>query len=217
MRTFECAAILFDLDGVLVDSTGSVDRHWRMWAKERNIDPEKVLEVAHGVRTIEVVRKLAPHLDAAAEVVRIEKREAEDQEGVAVMLGAAELLKAIPEGLWCVVTSGTRHLATSRLKLANLSTPKVLVSADDVSRGKPDPEPYLIGANLLGVVPAECLVIEDAPAGIRAARAGGMKAIGLTSTYPASELQEADAVVQRLAQIRVGRSNGGLGLRVSIE
>ncbi len=152
MRTFDCAAILFDLDGVLVDSTGSVDRHWRMWAKERNIDPEKVLEIAHGVRTIEVVRKLAPHLDAAAEVVRIEKREAEDQEGVAVMPGAAELLKAIPEGRWCVVTSGTRHLATSRLKLANLPAPRVLVSADDVCRGKPDPEPYLMGANLLGEV-----------------------------------------------------------------
>lgn len=216
MRTFDCAAILFDLDGVLVDSTGSVDRHWRMWAKERNIDPEKVLEIAHGVRTIEVVRKLAPPLDAAAEVVRIEKREAEDQEGVAVMPGAAELLKAIPEGRWCVVTSGTRHLATSRLKLANLPSPKVLVSADDVSRGKPDPEPYLMGASLLGMNPAECLVVEDAPAGIRAARAGGMKAIGITSTYPPGELQEADAVVQRLGQIKVGRSNGG-GLRVSVE
>lgn len=214
MRTFECAAILFDLDGVLVDSTGSVDRQWRMWAEESNIDPGKVLEIAHGVRTIEVVRKLAPHLDAAAEVVRIEKREAEDHQGVSVMPGAPELLKAIPEGRWCVVTSGTRHLATSRLKLANLPTPKVLVSADDVSRGKPDPEPYLMGASLLGMNPAECLVIEDAPAGIRAAHAGGMKAIGLTSTYPASQLQEANAVVQKLAQIKVGRSNGKLSLRV---
>jgi sugar-phosphatase len=217
MRTFECAAILFDLDGVLVDSTRSVDRQWRLWAKERNINPGRVLEIAHGVRTIEVVRKLAPHLDAAAEVVRIEKREAEDQEGVAVMPGAAELLKAIPEGRWCVVTSGTRHLATSRLKLANLPVPRVLVSADDVSRGKPDPEPYLMGASLLGIIPTECLVIEDAPAGIRAACAGGMKAIGLTSTYPAPQLQEADAVVQKLAQIKVGRSNDGLGLRVSVE
>ena len=217
MKTFDCAAILFDLDGVLVDSTGSVTRQWRRWAEEHSLDPQKVLEIAHGVRTIEIVRTLAPHLDAEAEVKRIEKREADDQEGVAVMPGAAELLKAIPEGRWCVVTSGTRYLATARLKLANLPTPNVLVSADDVSKGKPDPEPYLMGAKLLGINPAECLVIEDAPAGIRAAHAGGMKAIAITSTYPASELQEADAVAHRLPQIRV-RSGGGPGrLTVSVE
>jgi sugar-phosphatase len=204
MKAFDCAAILFDLDGVLVDSTGSVTRQWRRWAEEHDLNPQQVLEIAHGVRTIEIVRKLAPHLDAAAEVIRIEKREADDQEGVAVMPGAAKLLKAIPEGRWCVVTSGTRYLATARLKLANLPTPQVLVSADDVSKGKPDPEPYLMGAKLLGVNPAQCLVIEDAPAGIRAAHAGGMKAIGITGTYPASELQEADAVVQKLVQIKVG-------------
>jgi sugar-phosphatase len=217
MKTFDCAAILFDLDGVLVDSTGSVTRQWRRWAEEHNLDPQKVLEIAHGVRTIEIVRTLAPHLDAEAEVKRIEKREADDQEGVAVMAGAAELLKAIPEGRWCVVTSGTRYLATARLKLANLPTPNVLVSADDVSKGKPDPEPYLMGARLLGMKPAECLVVEDAPAGIRAAHGGGMKAIAITSTYPASELREGDAVVQKLPQIKV-RSGGGPGrLTVSVE
>jgi len=217
MKTFDCAAILFDLDGVLVDSTGSVTRQWRRWAEEHNLDPQKVLEIAHGVRTIEIVRTLAPHLDAEAEVKRIEKREADDQEGVAVMAGAAELLKAIPEGCWCVVTSGTRYLATARLKLANLPTPNVLVSADDVSKGKPDPEPYLMGAKLLGMKPAECLVVEDAPAGIRAAHGGGMKAIAITSTYPASELREGDAVVQKLPQIKV-RSGGGPGrLTVSVE
>jgi sugar-phosphatase len=216
MKTFECTAILFDLDGVLVNSTGSVDRQWRRWAEERNVDPEKVIEIAHGVRTIEVVRKLAPHLDAEAEVIRLEKREAEDQEGVAVMPGAAELLKAIPEGRWCVVTSGTRHLATSRLKLAKLPTPKVLVSADDVSKGKPDPEPYLRGANLLGMNPSQCLVVEDAPAGIRAAHAGRMRAIGISSTFPAAALQEADAVVRRLAQIKVGNLKDGGGLEISV-
>jgi len=217
MKTFDCAAILFDLDGVLVDSTGSVTRQWRRWAEEHNLDPQKVLEIAHGVRTIEIVRMLAPQLDAEAEVKRIEKREADDQEGVAVMTGAAELLKAIPEGRWCVVTSGTRYLATARLKLANLPTPNVLVSADDVSKGKPDPEPYLMGAKLLGMKPAECLVVEDAPAGIRAAHGGGMKAIAITSTYPASELREGDAVVQKLPQIKV-RSGGGPGrLTVSVE
>ena len=198
-----------------MDSTGSVTRQWQMWAEEQNIDPQRVVEIAHGVRAIEIVRTLAPHLDAATEVARIEKREAADQEGVAVMPGAANLLKAIPEGRWCVVTSGTRYLATSRLKLANLPTPKVLIAADDVSKGKPDPEPYLMGAKLLGMNPAECLVIEDAPAGIRAAHAGGMKAIGITSTYPASELQEADAVVQKLVQIKV--RSVGQNLTVNVE
>ena len=217
MKRFDCAAILFDLDGVLVDSTGSVIRQWRRWAEEQSLDPQKVVEIAHGVRTIEIVRKLAPQLDAEAEVRRIEKSEADDQEGVAVMPGAAELLKAIPEGRWCVVTSGTRYLATARLKLANLPTPNVLVSADDVSKGKPDPEPYLMGAKLLGMKPAECLVIEDAPAGICAAHAGGIKAIGITSTYPASELQLADAVVQKLAQIKVRGGGGPAGLTVSVE
>lgn len=217
MKSFNCAAILFDLDGVLVDSTGSVTRQWRRWAEEQNLNPDELVEIAHGVRTIEIVRRLAPHLDAEAETLRLEKREADDHEGVSVMPGAAELLKAIPEGRWCVVTSGTRYLATARLKLANLPTPEVLVSADNVSKGKPDPEPYLMGAKLLGMNPAECLVIEDAPAGIRAAHAGEMKAIGITSTYPASALQEAEAVVERLAQIKVSGMGRGRMLAISVE
>ncbi|HXP16469.1 MAG TPA: HAD family hydrolase [Terriglobales bacterium] len=217
MKIFRCAAILFDLDGVLVDSTASVARQWKLWARENNLDPEMTVKIAHGVRTIEVIRRLAPDLDAEAEVIRLEKREANDHEGVAVMPGAAELLTAIPEGRWCVVTSGTRHLATSRLKLANLPTPKVLVSADDVTKGKPDPEPYLKGARRLDVNPAECLVIEDAPAGIHAAHAGGMKVIAITSTYPASALNDAEAIIQRLAQIQVCASRERKQLEVNVE
>ncbi len=198
-----------------MNSTGSVTRQWRRWAEEQNLDPDRVVEIAHGVRTIEIVRRLAPHLDAQAETLRLEKREADDQEGVSVMPGAADLLKAIPEGRWCVVTSGTRYLATARLKLGKLPVPKVLVSADDVSKGKPDPEPYLMGARLLGMPPAECLVVEDAPAGIRAAHAGEMKAIGITSTYPETALQEADAVIRKLTQIEVSVDGGGsLSIRV---
>jgi sugar-phosphatase len=217
MPIFPCSAILFDLDGVLVDSTGSVSRQWTRWAEEHGIDPRKVVETAHGVRTIEIVRRLAPHLDAESEVKRLEKREADDHHGVSVMPGAAELLKSVPEARWCVVTSGTRYLATARLKLGNLPTPKVLVSADEVSKGKPDPEPYLMGAKLLGMNPVECLVIEDAPAGIRAAHAGGMKAIAITSTYTASALVEADTVIQKLAQIRVSILEGARGLRLNVE
>lgn len=216
MTTFRCSAILFDLDGVLVDSTRSVERQWRIWAREQGIDEEKVMAVAHGVRAIEVIRTVAPHFDAEAEVRKLESREAADHDGVTVMPGAADLVRSIPDGRWGVVTSGTRHLATARLRLAGIPVPKVMVAADDVTRGKPHPEPYLKGAELLGVNAAECLVIEDAPAGIRSAHAGGMKVIALTSTYRAAALREADEVVQKLEQIRI-TPDGVRMLKVSIE
>jgi len=203
MTTFRCSAILFDLDGVLVDSTRSVDRQWRMWAREQAIDEEKVMAIAHGVRTIEVIRAVAPQLDAEAEVHKLEAREANDRNGVTVMPGAVELVRSIPQGCWAVVTSGTRRLAIARLQLAGIPAAKVLVTADDVTNGKPHPAPYLQAAKLLDVAPADCLVIEDAPAGMRSGHAAGMKVIGLTSTYAAAKLIEADAVVQKLASIRV--------------
>jgi sugar-phosphatase len=215
MPTFNCTAILFDLDGVLVDSTRSVSRQYRLWAQKANLDPRIVENIPHGVRAIDVVRQLAPHLDAEAEVERLEKMEAEDQEGVVVMPGATELLASIPGNRWCVVTSGTRYLATCRLRHANLPIPRVMVSADDVSKGKPDPEPYLTGARLLGMNSTDCLVIEDAPAGIQAAHAGKMKVIAISSTYPASAL-EADVVIQRLAQIKVS-GQGSPSLTIDVE
>jgi mannitol-1-/sugar-/sorbitol-6-phosphatase len=202
MTKFPCAAILFDLDGVLVDSTGSVDRQWRAWAREHGIDEQTVIAIAHGVRSIEVIRAVAPDLDAQVEARKLEAREAADR-GILVMPGAIDLIRTIPEDKWAVVTSGTRYLASARLKLAGMPVPKVMVAADDVVNGKPHPEPYLKGAELLRVNPAECLVIEDAPAGIRAAHAAGMKAIALASTYPVAALSEADGVVQKLAQIEV--------------
>jgi sugar-phosphatase len=208
MKKFNCGAMLFDLDGVLVDSTRSVERQWRLWAQENNLDPDKIMEIAHGRRTVEVVRLAMPHLDAEAEVPRLEKREAEDTEGVMVMAGAADLLARIPRERWCVVTSGTRLLATARLKLGKLPLPDVLVTAEDVTDGKPHPEPYLKGAELLGFDPSQCLVIEDAPAGIRAAHAAGMRAIGLASTFAATELSEADAVIESLRSL-MARVNGG--------
>ena len=215
MKAFHCSAILFDLDGVLVDSTRSVEREWRAWAREHGIDEERVMAIAHGVRTIEVIRALAPDLDAHSEVRKLESREAADRDGVAVMPGAVELVGAIPEGRWCVVTSGTRHLAGARLRLAGIPVPKVLVTADDVAYGKPHPEPYLKGAKLLGVNPAECLVIEDAPAGIQAAHAAGMKVVGITSTYAGEALRHADAVGGKLGQIRV-MANGAEKLSVEV-
>ena len=208
---FNCSAILFDLDGVLVDSTRSVDRQWRKWAQENNLEPDAVVRAAHGRRTIETVRQVAPHLNAEAEMRKIERQEVEDTDGVVVMPGAADLLRSIPDGRWCVVTSGTRLLATGRLRVANLPTPGIMVSADDVTKGKPDPEPYLKGAKLLGTKPEECLVIEDAPAGVRAAHAGKMKVIAITSTFPKAELKEADALVRSLDQIEVTQDQAADG------
>jgi len=215
MPNFSCAAILFDLDGVLCDSTRQVDREWREWAARKGVDGDAVMAIAHGVRTIEVIRRVAPHLDAESEAAAIEDHEAHDQTGVAVMPGALELVQSIPVGRWGVVTSGTRLLAQNRLRHCGLPVPEVLVTSDDVAHGKPDPGPYLKGAEGLRYRPAECLVIEDAPAGIQSARAGGMKVLGITSTYAADALRQADVVIGKLGQIRV-ISNGTSKLGVEV-
>src|SRR5499425_3015819 len=130
MATFSCAAILFDLDGVLVDSTRQVDREWREWATRKGVDGDRVMAIAHGVRTIEVIRRVAPHLDAETEAAAIENHEAHDQRGVTVMPCAAYLLRAIPEGIWGVVTSGARLLAQSRMRYCGLPVTEVLVNSD---------------------------------------------------------------------------------------
>ena len=209
MPEFACSAILFNLDGVLVDSTRSVERQWRVWAAEHGLDVKMLLAVTHGLRTIETIARVAPHLNVQSEVDRIEAREAADTEGVEVMAGARELVASIPANRWAVVTSGTRLLATARLNLARIPIPHVLVTAEDVVNGKPDPEPYRKGAERLGLSPSECIVIEDAPAGIASGRAAGARVIALAGTYPAAELGSANAIVQSLADIRV-RGDGGL-------
>ena len=203
MPEFTCSAILFDLDGVLVDSTRSVERQWRIWAAEHGLDVKTLLAVTHGLRTSETLARVAPHLNIQSEVDRIEAREAADTEGVEVMPGARELVASIPMDRWAVVTSGTRLLATARLNLARIPIPGVLVTAEDVVNGKPDPEPYRKGAERLGLNSSECIVIEDAPAGIASGRAAGARVIGFAGTYPAGDLHVADAVVRSLADIRV--------------
>lgn len=202
MPTFICSAILFDLDGVLLDSTRVVAAQYTRWAQENGLDPDYVMHAAHGVRTVEVIRRVAPHLDAIAETKKIEDREAA-ADGIVPILGALALLNSIPRGRWAVVTSGTRFLAVTRMQRFGIPVPEIVVTADDVTKGKPDPEPYKRGAELLHISPAECVVIEDAPAGIRSAHGAGMKVISLPSTYPVSELHEADAIVSGLEGITV--------------
>lgn len=214
MPIFSCAAILFDLDGVLVDSTRAVDREWREWAAQKGVDGDAIMAIAHGVRTVEVIRRVAPQLNAEAEATEIENREAGDQHDVLVMPGAVELVRSIPIGQWGVVTSGSKLLASARLRFCGFPIPDVLVTADDVTNGKPDPEPYLKGAARLGFDAKDCIVIEDAPAGIQAARSAGMKVIGLASTYAPSELHSADAVVEGFQRIVLQIADGRLKLDV---
>ena len=185
--------MLFDLDGVLVDSTPAVARVWAGWAKEHGFDPDEVVKMAHGRPSITTIRELLPHADQEAENREVERREITDVEGVVPLPGALELLRALPLERWAIVTSCTRQLAGVRIAAAGLPQPKHLVTATDVHRGKPDPEPYLKGAQFLGVPAVNCLVIEDAPAGIRAGKAAGARVVALRTTASDPELLQAGA------------------------
>ena len=201
--SLRCQAILFDLDGVLVDSAECVERTWRNWASRHRLDPEHVIAFAHGRRTIETVRLVAPELDADAEVAELEAGETMKTEGIYEIETARDLIERLPVGRWAVVTSGTRAVAEFRLRHTRLPIPSVMICADEIARGKPDPEGYLAAAARLGNTPADCVVIEDAPSGIEAAHAAGMRVIAIASTYPPDRLTGADAVVERLSDLNV--------------
>lgn len=202
MSRFEGEAILFDLDGVLVDSEASVERTWRIWTARHGLDPAQIIKVAHGRKVEETLREVASHLDTDAEARELEQIEIEDAANVRKVEGASELLAALPTGSWAIVTSGTRAIATARMRNTGLPIPRILVSADDVENGKPDPECYLKAAKLIGVAPQRCVVVEDAPPGIQAARSAGMTVIAVATTYSANELSAADAISSTLTGIR---------------
>jgi sugar-phosphatase len=203
MDLFVRQAILFDLDGVLVDSTTCAGRIWKGWAREQGLDPERMAQLAHGRPTIETVRMVAPQLDAEFETAKIEEREVNDVDGLKALPGARELLTSLPPERYAIVTSGSRRLATARLRAAGLPVPDRMITADDITHGKPDPEPYLNGAWLLEYKPEACMVFEDAPAGIRAGKAAGMTVIAFPTTYPLDALVEADCVAESLGSVHV--------------
>jgi sugar-phosphatase len=204
MKRFECSAILFDLDGVLVDSAAYVEQQWRRWASARGLRPEPFLRVCHGRRALETIRMAAPQLDAEAEVRAFQPVEEAGAEAIGPLAGATRMLASLPPGTWAVATSGVRPVATSRLRRAGLPVPPVLVCAEDVARGKPSPDAYLLAARSLGVLPGDCLVVEDAPAGVQAARAAGMPVVALTTTHRIDQLP-ADACADSLAGVYLGR------------
>lgn len=209
-------ALLLDLDGVLVDSTATVERHWTAWARGVGLDPAWLLPRVHGRRAIDTVRDVRPDLDADAEFARLERAESEDTEGVTALPGANALLASLPMSRWAVVTSGTRPVAVARLYAAGLPIPRAFVTADMIVRGKPDPEGYLAAARLLGVAVTDCVVVEDAPAGAAAARAAGMRLLGLTTTHSAEQLQPADLVAADLAHVAIRAAADGDGLVVEL-
>lgn len=195
--------ILFDMDGVLVSSLGSVERSWTKWAEANGVDPALAIRTAHGRRAIETVKFLRPDLDAQTEMLRVEEMEVEDNEGLKTLPGVQRILQALPLNRWAVVTSATSRLALSRLRHGGIPTPERLVTADMVTNGKPDPEAYLAGAKLLGLAPQDCLVIEDAASGAKAGHAAGCKVLATLFSHPLESLSAADWVVRSLEDVRV--------------
>ena len=167
MPRIQCQAILFDLDGVLIDSTRAVARVWHRWAVEHGFDPDEVVARAHGRPSLTTVREYLPHADHAAENREVERREMEDLEGVVLLPGSLRLLTDLPPDRWTIVTSCTRPLAETRLRAAGLPVPERMITSNDIKNGKPHPEPYLKGASVLGFSAGECVVVEDVPAGIQ--------------------------------------------------
>jgi len=219
MTTIRCQAVLFDMDGVLVDSTHAVARVWRKWALERGFDPEKVVRAAHGRPSIDTVRDFLPNADSNAENLEVERQEVEDLDGVVAIAGAQVLVTSIPAGRWTVVTSATRPLAEVRLRAAGIPIPESLITADDIQRGKPHPEPYQKAADRLGYAASECIVVEDAPAGIRAGKAAGARVIAVPTTSNLRELESAGAdwVVRNCADVSAAFDGISLALTLSTD
>jgi len=218
MTQLQCAALFFDLDGVLINSTPAVERVWRRWAIEHGFNPEEAVARAHGRPSITTVREYLPHADHEAENREVERREIEDLEGVVPLPGAAELLSTLPSDRWTIVTSCTRALAEVRIQAAGLPLPKKLITSSDITNGKPHPEPYLKAANLLAVDATNCIVLEDAPAGIRSGKAAGARVIAFKTTAPDPALLAAGAnwIVNNCADVRLlSVSHNGLSLTLA--
>jgi sugar-phosphatase len=219
MTRIECLGVLFDLDGVLIDSNPAVDRVWSGWATEHGLDPRELIRAAHGRPSMTTIREYVSAEFAEAENSEVERREIADVEGIVPLPGVMDLLRAIPAERWAIVTSGTYPLAKARIRAGGLPQPKNLITSSDIKNGKPDPEPYLKGAAKLGFAAKDCVVLEDASAGIRAGKAAGARVLGIRSpTASDSELLAAGAdwLVDNCADVTVERDSKNSALVVSI-
>lgn len=201
------------MDGVLVSSLGSVERTWAKWALTRNIDPAVAIRTAHGCRAIETVQRLRPDLDSLAELEWLEEMEIADNVGLEALSGVSPILEVLPPNRWTVVTSATGKLARSRMMHGGIPVPERMVSADQVTQGKPHPEPYLKGAELLGFDPSECLVIEDSASGVSAGHAAGCRVLATLFSHSMESLSHADWIVQSLRDVDVRRDGDQLEIR----
>jgi mannitol-1-/sugar-/sorbitol-6-phosphatase len=205
-HTLRCQGFLFDLDGVLVDSRAVVERTWRRWAHRHHIDPERFIRIAHGRRARDTLRDIDPRLATDAEVAWLDAAELTDVDGLRAVPGAKQLLSRLPPAAWGVVTSCNRGLAELRLDAGGLPRPAVFVVSEDVKVGKPAPDGYRLGAKRLGLDPSVCIVFEDAPAGIAAARAAGATVVGLTTSHAPGQLRAAGppaALIPDLSDVRI--------------
>lgn len=210
--TLTCKAVLFDMDGILISSIGSVERSWTKWALMRGVDPEHAIRVIHGRRAIDSLRAIRPDLDAEKELVILEDLEVEDKDDIVVLPGVRELLKALPHDRWTVVTSATGRLARVRLEAAGLPVPDEFVHGDLVEEGKPHPAPFLAGAKLLGFNPHECVVFEDSESGVKAGKAAGCTVVATTFTHEPETLSQADYIIKDVTCVRVSTPQDGLEL-----
>jgi mannitol-1-/sugar-/sorbitol-6-phosphatase len=205
MTEIRCAALLFDLDGVLINSTPAVARVWSLWAIEHGFNPDEVVARAHGRPSLTTVREYLPNSDHQAENREVERREIADLEGVVPLPGALDLLASLPPDRWTIVTSCTRPLAEVRIKAAGLPLPKKMITSNDITHGKPHPEPFLKGAAVLGYPPENCVVFEDVPAGVRAGKSAGARVLAFTTTVQEAALREAGAdwILKNCADVRL--------------
>jgi mannitol-1-/sugar-/sorbitol-6-phosphatase len=212
------SAMLFDLDGVLIDSTPAVTRVWTRWAIEHGFEPEKTVREAHGRPSIESIREFLPHGDHEAENRELERREIEDLDDVVPLPGALELLTSLPPDRWAIVTSCTRPLAEVRIRAAGLPVPPTVITSSDITDGKPHPEPYLKGARELGFDPADCVAVEDVPAGIRSGKAAGARVIALRTTAPDADLiaSGADWLADNCSAISAEEDSQSGALRITL-
>jgi mannitol-1-/sugar-/sorbitol-6-phosphatase len=220
MVEISCNGLLFDLDGVLVDSTPAVARVWSKWAIAHGFDPEETVRKAHGRPSLSTVKELLPNSpDPEAENEPILRGEIEDTEGVVPLPGVCDFLRSIPQERWALVTSCARPLAYVRLKAAGIPVPVKIITSNDVLRGKPDPEPYIKGAALLGLAPGACVVFEDAPAGIRAGKSAGARVIALPTSSPEPDLKlaGADWILHGYSHLSLASSNGFPGLKLRLD
>jgi len=217
MNEISCAALLFDLDGVLINSTPAVARVWHRWALEHGFNPEEVVARAHGRPSLTTVREYLPNADHEAENKEVERREIEDLEGVVPLAGALGLLASLPPQRWTIVTSCTRPLAEVRIKAAGLPLPQKMITSNDIQHGKPNPEPYLKGAAALGFSAQNCVVLEDVPAGVRSGKSAGARVIAFTTTVKDAWLKDAGAdwILNNCGDIRLSDRTQGLHLVLS--